>query len=214
MGGRREAKPTDIHINRRTGVPKLTMPLHRRLKATILGCPKPPQPCFLHRKTTIFANALHQLRFRHHFGEAFPPIRCLPGRFRLDLQGPFSAPEPSQSSKCQIHLVPQRPQSRAGDPKPTKRCPETDDAASPECPKATILGDSKPPKPCFLHRKIAIFANAPNSVPTPHFGEEFPLIRCLLGRIRLALQGPCGTPEPSKGTKQSHRPTVRCLQAA
>ena len=45
---------------------------------------------------------MHQIRFRRHFGEAFPLIRCLLGRIRLALQGPFGAPEPSKGSKVQL----------------------------------------------------------------------------------------------------------------
>ena len=100
---------------------------------TILRCPRLPKPCYLHRKTTI--SAIHQLRFLRRFGETFPPVRCLLGRFRLALQGPFDAPEPSQSSKRSDspgNSVPQRPQSRAGKSEQTNRCPKTDDATSPE----------------------------------------------------------------------------------
>ena len=43
------------HQKRRAGVPKLTMPVDRRLKATILGSPKPPKHYVLLGKTTIFA---------------------------------------------------------------------------------------------------------------------------------------------------------------
>ena len=40
--------------NRRTSAPKLTMPPRWRPKATILGRPELPKPCFFQGKTTIF----------------------------------------------------------------------------------------------------------------------------------------------------------------
>ena len=69
-------------------------------EATILGCPKPPKPRFLRRKQRFLQT--RRIRFRCHFGEACPPIRCLLGRIRLTLQDPFGALEPSKGSKVQL----------------------------------------------------------------------------------------------------------------
>ena len=78
---------------------------------------------------------MQQIRFRRNLGEAFPPVRCLLGRFRLAFQSPFGVPVPSQSSKRSEspgNLEPQRAQKIAEDSNPPNQCPKTDDAVSPE----------------------------------------------------------------------------------
>ena len=97
------------------------------------GVPEVFKTLFLRKKTTITANAPNSVP--EPLRRAFPPVRCLMGRFPLALLVPFGTPEPPQSlkrSESQGNLVPQRAPKIAEDPKPPNQCPKTDGAASPE----------------------------------------------------------------------------------
>ena len=110
------------------------------LEATILGCPKPAKPCFLKRKTTISANAPNSVPTALWRGISADSVPFGTHTTRISgcLLRCCACQEPQKVGLTRRLIASKPPntlRSRAQDPKPTNRCPKTDDAASPERPK-------------------------------------------------------------------------------